>query len=212
MPLAFMGVMVLAATTISAVSLAADCPPAGDSPSPAVGAANVLRNRTTIPAASDIDSNATLNALLFPGEDLGRWSNSRGAKVMGFVVDVKPGGLDSANCHAERATVIELGLHQHDPRTERLMAVLTPSGSAAMAAAGTADWSMLAVRHRLIGRWVRITGWLFGDWERKAESENTNSGNPDNSRATIWEIHPVTDIQVLNSQAAANLPSRPSIE
>jgi hypothetical protein len=200
MQLAFMGVIVLVASAISAVSLAADCPPAGDSRSPAVRAANVLKNRTTVPAASDVDPYATLNALLFPGMDLGRWSNSRGATVTGFVIDVKPGGLDSANCHAKRETVIELGVHQHDPSTERLIAVVSPSQRSAMAAMG-ADWSTLALRHLLVGRWVRITGWLFGDWEHKAGSENTNPGDPNNSRATIWEIHPVTDIQVLDSQA-----------
>ena len=45
---------------------------------------------------------------------------------------------------------------------------------------------------------VRISGWLFNDWEHKGQSENMNPGGAHNWRATTWEIHPITAIDVLD--------------
>jgi hypothetical protein len=58
------------------------------------------------------------------------------------------------------------------------------------------DWSVDALRAKLVGRHVRFTGWLLFDSEHADEAENTNPGGRDNWRATAWEIHPVTDIVV----------------
>jgi hypothetical protein len=180
---------------------AAACPLAGDAKTPAVKAANVLKNRQTAPGAADMDHNVTLGALLAPGEDSGRWNNNRGASIVGYVVGVEVGGIESANCHAideaGRDTHIEIALTKTAPKTQWVIVEVTPSWRAAMAAKGI-DWSTHSLRDTLVGHKVQITGWLFNDWAHKMESENTAPGNPKDWRATTWEIHPITNISIGN--------------
>jgi hypothetical protein len=59
------------------------------------------------------------------------------------------------------------------------------------------DWSTAALKERINGKWVRVKGWLLFDQEHVNQAENTNPGNDRNWRATVWEIHPVTEIDVL---------------
>jgi hypothetical protein len=54
-----------------------------------------------------------------------------------------------------------------------------------------------ALRDRLLGRWIRIRGWMLFDVEHQSQSENTAPGRERNWRATAWEIHPVTSIEVV---------------
>src|SRR5579863_7964422 len=75
-------------------------PETGDAVQPSVEALNVLKNRSTAPTPSDIDKAVTLRAMILPGNDVSRWSANRGATVIGYVADVKPGGIESVNCHA----------------------------------------------------------------------------------------------------------------
>jgi hypothetical protein len=61
------------------------------------------------------------------------------------------------------------------------------------------------LRKTLLGRWVKFTGWMLFDIEHSDEAENTKPGRTRNWRGTAWEIHPITDIQVLNPRKPMNL-------
>jgi len=52
------------------------------------------------------------------------------------------------------------------------------------------------LERQLLGRLVRFEGWLLFDSSHAMESENIAPGTPLNWRATAWEIHPVTKIEV----------------
>lgn len=164
-------------------------------------ALNTLKNRYAAPQPAQINPSITLAALLAPGDDSGRWSLSDAAEVVGYVWDVKPGGLESVNCDAAdlayRDTHIELVL---DPgrlaATERVIVEVTPRWRAILAAQGS-DWSTHTLRVRLLGGWVKVRGWMLFDWQHKTQAENTNPGHHGNWRATAWEIHPVTSIEVV---------------
>lgn len=162
---------------------------------------NRLKNRVTAPNDSDIDSSVTLAAMLAPGDDRTRWSVTRAASITAFVIDVKPGGQETVNCGAEerafRDTHIELVLQQGDTaKRQRVVVEVTPRWREFVAGQGQ-NWSTEALRTSLEGRLVRFTGWLFFDDEHDDEAENTRPGRPENWRATAWEIHPVTRIEVL---------------
>jgi hypothetical protein len=60
---------------------------------------------------------------------------------------------------------------------------------------------------KLLGRWIKIGGWMHFDVEHQNESENTAPGRERNWRATAWEIHPIT----VHRGRAANLPNRDSV-
>jgi len=175
----------------------------GDARSPGVQALNRLKNRYTAP--QQIDPAITLDAMLAPGKDTGRWKVKQGAEIIGYVSDVKVGGIESTNCHAraaeKRDTHIELVL---DPMagspTQRVVVEVTPRWRAIMAAQGM-DWSTRALRDRLLGRWIKVRGWMLFDVEHQNASENTARGRERNWRATAWEIHPITSIEVVQRPA-----------
>ena len=181
-------------------SIVSICPLVGDARSTRVQALNVLKNRTELPSPADIDSQVTLAAILAPGDDRDRWDERRAATVTGYVFDVKPGGIETVNCHArnaaDRDTHIELVVDPlHASGSQRVIVEVTPRTRVLMAARG-ANWSTPALRRDFLGRWVRVTGWLFFDAEHANRSAHTAPDRPDDWRATAWELHPLTAIEI----------------
>jgi hypothetical protein len=146
------------------------------------------------PCSEKINPTVTLAAMLAPGNDIGRWKVRYGAAITGY--DVKVGGIETVNCGArdprDRDTHIELVPDPMDSGAAlRLIVEVTPRWRAIVAAKGV-DWS---TEH-----WVNVTGWMLFDVEHKNEPENTAPGRARNWRATAWEIHPVTGIEVVSQR------------
>jgi len=165
----------------------------------------------TVLTPRDIDPNVTLRAMVAPGDDTTRWDEKRGATIEGYVADVKVGGVESVNCHthgpAYRDTHIELTLDptKNDESTYVIVEV-TPQVRQEMSSKGV-DWSTRTLRTSLLGRWVRVTGWLLFDVEHKPEARNTASRGAHIWRATVWEIHPITAMEVLPGKPPVNQTS-----
>ena len=188
----------LAALCMAAIASAA-CPPQGEAADDYGRELNRLKNRETEPAT--FGRPITLEALLVPGDDVRRWANDRGVVVEATVVDVVMGAVESCNCHAtgddDRDTHLELALDAGEIRgSRRVIAEVTPRWRRRMAARGV-DWSTQALRAHLIGRRVRIRGWMLFDGEHMGDARNTAPRGRGNARATAWEIHPVTGIDPL---------------
>ena len=186
------------------------CPPQGDDPKPAFVALDLQKNRVNPPGPADIDHDATLAALLAPGTDIDRFDATKGATIEGIVVRVKAGSKETCNCHAtnpiDQDTHIELALSGSATRIQRVVVEVTPRIRKQMKDAGQ-DWSTKAFQGQdradgIVGKWLRITGWLFFDDIHLRIAENTNPGGSNNVRATCWEIHPVTALEVLDSPPA----------
>ena len=177
------------------------CDMEGDARALGVRALDRLKNRYTQPSPEQIDSRITLAAILAPGNDMSRWKVNEGAEIVGYVSEVKRGGIESTNCRArddaDRDTHIELVLDpMHSESSARMIVEVTPRWRYIMRERG-ADWSTRALRDQFLGRWVRVRGWMLFDTEHRAESENTVPGRAANWRATAWEIHPVTSMEVV---------------
>lgn len=174
------------------------CPPHGDNPTARIQALDLLKNRSTAP--TQIDQSVTLKAMLASGNDVKRWSDSDGATITGYVIKVKPGGLESVNCHAKslarRDTHIEVALSMKDTGKQAVVVEVTPYWRAKMKTAGV-DWSTHTLEKTLLGHQVQFTGWLFLDAEHENAAETTRPGGAHDWRGTAWEIHPVTGIKVL---------------
>lgn len=175
------------------------CPLEGSAVSDRYRASNRLKNRLTAPAGGQIDSAATLEALLSRGSQTD-WNDARGASIVGYVLHVKEGGEETVNCGATdiryRDTHLELVRDSTDTATSaRLIVEVTPRWRAYMKEQG-ADWSTATLQDSLTGRWIGFTGWLFWDFSHADEAELTDPGGAHNWRATAWEIHPVTGIRV----------------
>ena len=191
----------LAPTAMRAQETYNGCGIEGDAVNAAVRALDRLKNRYTAPQPADVDTQVTLAALLGPGDDRGRWDEQRGAVIVGYVHDVKPGGIETVNCRARdprfRDTHIELVADPMDADgSRRVIVEVTPRWRALMAARGV-DWSTRTLRRQYLGRWVRVTGWLLFDAEHANASENSAPGRERNWRATAWEVHPITSIEVV---------------
>jgi hypothetical protein len=183
------------------------CPEKGSSSNPSLIALDIQKNRATVPAADSIDPDVTLAAMLSPGNDIDRFDATKGAIVEGIVIRVKEGSVETCNCHArdpiDQDTHIELALSPDAPPTQRVVTEVTPRFRKRMKDAGV-DWSTATLQGAngsdgIVGKWVRITGWLFFDEPHERISENTNPGGARNVRATCWEIHPITALEVLDA-------------
>ncbi len=162
---------------------------------------NRHKNRYAIPGDSDIDPEVSLPAMLAPGKDVKRFDQERAARITGFVINVKPGGTESCNCGAtdpaERDTHVELCLADGAPESQRVIVEITPRLRMLKKKADI-DWTTPALEREIKGKWVEVTGWLLFDTAHINQAENTNPGHKGNWRATCWEIHPVTNIKVLD--------------
>lgn len=183
---------------VSALLPVGVCPAGGAAITPGRRELMRLKNRDAAPSPGDFDMNVSLEALLRPGEDRGRWSESRAGRVEGYVVEVVEGGMEAANCfsYRERDLHIHVVARADAPRTEWLVVEVTPRARLSASESGR-DWSAATLRAELVGRRCRFEGWLLFDREHADESENTAPGARGNWRATAWELHPVTSIEVL---------------
>ena len=161
-------------------------------------ALNKLKNRPLPAPETDYDNRVTLEGLLQPGDDRTRWAETAAARVEGYVVSVRDGSIESANCYSffRRDTHIEVALNREASPRERVELEVTPRTRAWAEGRGW-DWSTGTLRKELIGHWCQFEGWLLFDIGHDEESENINPGGAKNWRATAWELHPVTAIKVI---------------
>jgi hypothetical protein len=188
------------------------CPPEGDGGDAEL---NRLKNRIDEPAAPvpvHLDSilklpwpDTTENRRRSRWGDVARETVSRfegiPVVVTGYVLRTRMMDPESPNCHgAERELRdwhIWLTSARDTARTRTVIAETTPR-----VRARHPNWSVarLGAAARLDTP-VRITGWLLLDQEHPEEVGK--------SRGTVWEIHPITKIEVLNEGAWVSLDSPP---
>ena len=111
---------------------------------------------------------------------------------------VHDAGVESANCFSptQRDAHIEVATRADAPPIERVIVEVTPPMREWASARGV-DWSTATLQRELTGKRVRVEGWLFFDDEHDEESENTQPGKAGNWRATAWELHPLTSIELV---------------
>ncbi len=175
---------------------------------------NRHKNRSAAPQEDKIDPEVSLAAILAPGNDVNRFDPEKAARITAFVVDVKPGGkAETCNCGAAKPidmdTHIELGLSKDTPPNQRVVVEITPRLRKQMKDRGE-NWSTQAIHDKIKGKWVEVTGWLLFDTMHVDGAENTNPGGEGNWRATCWEIHPVTNIKILDGPPAAMADLKPA--
>ena len=180
--------------------LSVTCSVDGDASNSRQIAADRLKNRTKAPSVLDMDSSVTLARMLRPGKDDDRFNELKGGEIVGFVERVKPGDVETNNCHSpfpeDYDTHIELSLNPGRPPSKRVIVEVTPRVRMLTAAISGKDWSTNTLKRTLTHKWVRVTGWMFFDYHHKGNASNTNPGGSHIWRATVWEIHPITDIRV----------------
>jgi hypothetical protein len=174
----------------------------GDAKREDVRELNTHKNRYDFPDSATIDHSITLQAMLAPGDDRNRFTTGKAAEITGYVIDVKVGGDESCNCHArnpeDRDTHIEIVEPNNDVNEKHCVIVeVTPRMRAIMAQKGI-DWSTDNIRKMFKDQIVKVKGWLLFDEEHSRQAENTDPDNPKDWRATCWELHPATSIEIVS--------------
>lgn len=187
------------------VVLALNCPSAGIALTSRARQLHRLKNRVAPPQAADFDPRVSLDELLKPGDDTTRWSTDRAARIQGQVIDVAYARPEATNCFSpcRRDIHIVIANRKGAPKTEQVVLEVTPNIRDWAGQQGI-DWSEQTLRQRLVDHWCEFEGWLYFDVGHDEESENVAAHNPENWRATAWEIHPVTKITVLPAPAASD--------
>ena len=191
------GVVVALLVTLWLV-LARNCPSAGIALTSRARHLHRLKSRTALPQFADFDSRVTLNTLLQPGDDSNRWSTDRAARIQGAVIDVEHAGPEATNCFSpcRRDIHILIATRKGAAKNEHVVLEVTPKLRDWATEQGI-DWSEKTLQAQLVGHWCEFEGWLYFDVGHAEEAENTAPGNPNNWRATAWEIHPITRITVI---------------
>jgi hypothetical protein len=192
------GIVVIAILVGLWLVLAHNCPSAGIALTTNARRQHRLKNRTAIPQAADFDSNVTLDAILQPGDDTNRWSTDHAARLQGEVIDVAYARPEATNCYSpcRRDLHILVATRKGATKSEHVVLEVTPNLRDWAEKQGV-DWSEETLQAQLIGHWCEFEGWLYFDAGHAEESENIAPHNPENWRATAWELHPVTKITVI---------------
>ncbi len=116
-------------------------------------------------------------------------NEGRAVTVEGYILLVRHEGPESPNCHDAQSrdyhTWLAASPGTLGDRATSMIAELTPR-----VVANNAGWSETTLLG-LKGRHVRVSGWLMLDQEHPEQVGKT--------RATLWEIHPITALQVDNN-------------
>jgi hypothetical protein len=172
------------------------CPPSGDGGDPVL---NTLKNRVDEGQwqATDI---ASILSLTWPEEIEGRprsrWSaadkeniaqhEGTPIQVEGYLTSVKKMSPETCNCHSVKDVDFHLWLvdDRNKDRTQSVVIETTPR-----VMTYHPEWTLSNLREIVTDREkVRISGWLLMDPEHPDQIGKT--------RGTIWEIHPVMQIEV----------------
>jgi hypothetical protein len=129
-----------------------------------------LRGRPAHPKPAEIDAAVTLDAMLSKN-DKGAFSESKGATVEGYVVQVER--EEDGDYHLALAASAK----ETDTKKWVIVEVTPPWQKKSAALSGNN-------LRKLHGKKVKVTGWLY--YEPDDDQEDP--------RGTRWEIHPVTDI------------------
>lgn len=193
--------LVLAGSQLAAQDVYRGCKMEGNPKKKSLKAVNSDKNRYEPPADADIDSAVTLAKMLKIGDDQDRWDEDKGAEIVGYVYEVKPGGAETCNCgetdkafidtHIEIVPAVNL-----NDKTHRVIIEVTPRMRAKMEEQGV-DWSTDTLKATIKHKWVRVRGWLLFDIEHLHNASHTNPGGSNVWRATCWEVHPLTSIEVV---------------
>jgi len=186
------------------------CPLTGTAKQQNLKALDQQKNRYVAATTKQISSGVALSDMLKSGNDTTRWQNGKAVEIVGYVIDVQPGGVETCNCKTkdEDYKDTHIAIVNSEGTTDSTKAVVvevTPRVRLLEGESKGPSWSTPALKSTLVNHWVRFRGWMLFDFVHAQQSENINPGNPKDWRATAWEVHPVTDIEIASAPMSATV-------
>jgi len=166
---------------------------------------NRKKNRYNIPLGSDFDNSVTFSSFIAKGEDQNRFNENKAVELIAWVLDVKWGSNESCNCNQPGQNFqdvhIELIPTKYTTSKKKvIVAEITPRLREMIFDELGISMSNTKLKTKFKKHKVKIRGWLMFDWEHVTDAVNTDPDDVyyrDNNRATAWEIHPVTSLEIV---------------
>jgi hypothetical protein len=169
---------------------------------------NALKNRTEIPAGfealaldiileTDVPDGVRKNSRSrWPAETRDELAalEDRAVETTGYLLDASLEGREHCNCDStdpsERDIHLWLGSEPGSAKAHALVIEITPR-----IRAEHPSWTSKALRRLIKAQaMVRVSGWLMLDPEHPEQLEKT--------RATLWEIHPVMQLEYFDATSS----------
>lgn len=180
------------------------CPAQGDGGDTTL---NTLKNRSdaaTSPESKTITDILAMNSPTQLGEQNPRnkWTQANldlvapfektAVSVEGYFFNAEQEGKEHCNCERPDLHDVHMWIlkTQGQPQNTSVVMELTPRWRAANPAWKLETLTQLKNQHAL----MRITGWMMFDQEHPEQLPNSEG-----KRGTLWEVHPVTKIEVFTS-------------
>jgi hypothetical protein len=194
---------VLAVKPVPVVQAFDGCPPEGQGGDPTL---NRLKNRIDEGQYTPVNFEAIASLDWARGierRDRDRWSSADAAaiaqweglpiSVEGYIAESHAQGPESCNCHRSEPDQVDFHLWlirtPGDTRAQSIVAEISPR-----VRRGHPSWTTKSLGRLARDRErVRISGWLFMDPEHPDQIGKT--------RATLWEIHPIMQVEVYRAGA-----------
>lgn len=184
-----------------------DCPPEGK-PNPKKGkkaelkprekTLNRRKNRNTVPAPSDFDGMVTIQKM-YDSKDDSIFDEDKAAEIDGYIFKASDQGMESCNCFTEDKSKYNTNIYISPTPITKLtrtadciVAVITPFSRTL---GNSKDWTADKINDKLVGKHVKISGWLIYDYVKGNLSIETNPNSAEPERRTIWGICPMTDLK-----------------
>lgn len=165
------------------------CPLEGNGKNTKEKHANFLKNRSIKEKCGAKILN--IDSLLIVGQDSSRFQDSSYVSIVGYFIEYKPGRSESCNCNSPLDVFhdvhIYIGKTPDSKKEDCVICEATPPFKIKF----KLDWK------NFIGKKVMIEGYLFYDVEHKGNAKNTCKICTNVWRATVWEIHPITCIELI---------------
>lgn len=174
---------------------------------------NPYKNRWNFPDKSKIDTSITLAKLIEGGEDRNKFNQNQAVEITGYVYAVKIGGVETCNCKTKnqqfRDTHIELTPNAEETSPDkRVIVEVTPRIRQILEKQGI-DWSTAALKDKdgpmgILNKTIKVQGWLFYDFSHETDAfsydpeDKIGGEKHKNWRASCWEVHPITNIEILD--------------
>jgi hypothetical protein len=181
-----------------------DCPREGLTNRENTKILNFKKNRYEIPKKSDIDANVTMETLTERGNDEERFDENKAATIEGYILKVTNTGKETCNCKAKEKEnqdvhIVMVKKMSNKSNKYHVIVEITPRLRERIFTKLGVE-SNKELKKLITGKKVKITGWLLFDEEHTENSYNINPRGKKKTiwRATCWEIHPITDIEIVD--------------
>ncbi len=159
---------------------------------------NLLKNRNTQPKSSEIDKKITLEKIMNSKDDPNAFKTSSGVIIEGYIFKAKDEGGESCNCYSNDPKDLDVHVYISNNKYIKSIAECTVIEVSKYSKQLHPEWCANYFNTHYKGHKVQVTGWMMYDFEHKNVSNETNPNSSKCHRKTVWEVHPITSVKIID--------------